>query len=94
VVTFLHRYTAGLRMTSPGYRTFTVAPRPGGDLSWARARLDCPHGTIEVDWAVEGGAFRLAVDVPAGTTATVVLPDSTVHEAPPGRHCWQSPLTR
>ena len=91
VVTFLHRYTAGLRMTSPGYRTFTVAPRPGGDLSWARARLDCPQGMIEADWAVQDGAFRLAVDVPPGTTATVVLPDGTVHESPPGQHCWQSP---
>ncbi len=33
VVSFLHRYTAGLAPTSPGYRTFAVRPRPGGGLS-------------------------------------------------------------
>ena len=30
VISFLHRYVAGLQRVEPGYRRFRVAPRPGG----------------------------------------------------------------
>ena len=30
VVSFLHRYVAGLQAVEPGYRRFRVEPRPGG----------------------------------------------------------------
>lgn len=86
VATFLHRYVAGLRPTSPGYRTFEVRPRPGGGLTWARTRHDSPYGPIEVAWRLEGDGLHVDVEVPGGTTATVVLPDGARHEAGPGRH--------
>ena len=90
VISFLHRHTAGLRPTAAGYRSFTVAPQPGGGLTWARARLECPYGPIAVDWEVEGDGLRLSVQVPAGTVGTVVLPDGSQYEASNGRHTWRS----
>ncbi|MFF5288365.1 glycoside hydrolase family 78 protein [Paractinoplanes globisporus] len=86
VVSFLHRYVAGLTPTAPGYRAFEVRPRPGGGLTWAHAAHESPYGRIEVRWSVTGGGIDLSVSVPPGTTATAVLPDGTTRELTPGEH--------
>jgi len=86
VATFLHRYVAGLRPTAPGYRTFEVRPRPGGGITWARARHLGPFGPIETAWAIRDGSLELDVTVPPGTTATVVLPGQEPRGVGPGRH--------
>jgi alpha-L-rhamnosidase len=92
VVSFLHRYVAGLRATAPGYRTFEVRPRPGGGLTSAEADLDTPYGRIQIGWRHEGDLFHLGLTVPAGSSGDVVLPDGTTHDAPPGRHAFTAPL--
>jgi alpha-L-rhamnosidase len=92
VVSFLHRYVAGLDLPAdpvaagPGYRRFRVRPRPGGGITWARAAHDCPYGRIEVRWSTAGGRFDLHVTVPAGTTAEVSLPDGRTRLLGPGGH--------
>jgi alpha-L-rhamnosidase len=86
VASFLHRYVAGLRPTGPGYRRFEVRPRPGGGITWARARHLGPFGPIEAAWTIGGGTMELDVQVPPGTTATVVLPGGEPGEVGPGRH--------
>ena len=88
VVSFLHQHVAGLRPTSPGYRTFDVRPTPGGGLTWARARHDSPFGSIVVAWRLEGVELHLDLEVPGGTTARVVLPEGTTATVGPGLHAW------
>ena len=90
VASFLHRYVAGLRPASPGYRTFEVRPRPGGGITSATTRHVSPFGPIEVSWRGEGRSMELDVLVPPGTTATVTLPGEAPVPAPPGRHRWTS----
>jgi alpha-L-rhamnosidase len=88
VVSFLHRYVAGIRMVDgeAAYRRFEVRPVRGGGLTWAEAELDSPYGRIRSAWRLDTGRFDLAVDVPPGTAATVVLPDGTATEVGPGHH--------
>jgi len=86
VISFLHRYTAGIELTEPGYRRFRVQPRPGGGLTSAEAAHESPYGRIESSWSLDGGRFELHVVVPAGTEAEVVLPDGSAHVAGPGEH--------
>jgi len=88
VATFLHRYVAGLRSTAPGYRTFEVWPRPGGGISSAMTRHIGPFGPIEVAWSLGNGSMTLDVLVPAGATASVVLPGGKQRVVEPGRHRW------
>ncbi|MFA9480067.1 family 78 glycoside hydrolase catalytic domain [Phycisphaerales bacterium AB-hyl4] len=60
--------------SSAGYRHVLIRPIPGGDLTWARAALTSPYGRIATHWEREGDQFSLRVEIPANTTATVVLP--------------------
>jgi alpha-L-rhamnosidase len=91
VAAFLHRYVAGLRPASPGYRTFDVRPRPGGGITSATARHISPFGPIEVSWWLAGGSMELDVLIPPGTTASITLPGEPPRHAPPGRHHWSAP---
>ncbi|MFO7281611.1 MAG: family 78 glycoside hydrolase catalytic domain [Thermoanaerobacterales bacterium] len=86
VISFLHRYVAGLRPVEPGYRRFLVQPCPGGGITSARTHHDSPHGRIAVAWRDEGGRLTVEVDVPTGTSAELRLPDGARHELGPGRH--------
>jgi alpha-L-rhamnosidase len=88
VVSFLHRYTAGIELVEPAYRRFRVRPRPGGGLTAAEGAHESPYGRIESSWQLSGTSFDLRVVVPAGTAAEVVLPDGRVDGAGPGTHTY------
>lgn len=95
VVSFLHRYTAGIRMldSAPAYQRFRIEPRPGGGITSADATHDSPYGPIRSSWQVDGERFSLDVSVPPGTTAEIRLPDGQAFEAPPGHHRTRSLLS-
>lgn len=99
VISFLHRYVAGIQQLEEhvAYRRFRIAPRPGGGLTSAWAAHECPYGRIESAWRMDGDRFALDVAIPPGTTAQVVLPDGSRHEAEPGHAaftCVTSASTR
>jgi Bacterial alpha-L-rhamnosidase C-terminal domain/Bacterial alpha-L-rhamnosidase 6 hairpin glycosidase domain len=67
-------YVLGVQPVNPGYQAFTVAPHPGS-LRWAEGAVPTPYGRIFVRWAKTGRRISVTVEVPAGTTALVTLPD-------------------
>jgi len=70
------RHVAGINSdeSQPAYKHFTIAPKPGGDLTWARGEYRSIRGTIVSHWRIKDGRFQLDVTIPANTTATVILP--------------------
>ncbi len=58
----------------PGYKHFTLRPRPGGGLTWARGAYRSLHGRIACAWRVDAGRLTIDVTIPANTTATVYVP--------------------
>jgi alpha-L-rhamnosidase len=64
----------GIREATPSYRTFVVAPQPGGKLNTARIGYDSVRGPIASAWTRDTNGLTLEVTVPANTTATVRLP--------------------
>jgi alpha-L-rhamnosidase len=62
----------------PAYEHFVIRPYPGGGLIWAKGAYHSIRGKIESSWSVTDGQLRLAVRVPANTTATVYVPAKEV----------------
>ena len=73
---WLWRNVAGLNPDeqSPGYESFTIAPRPTSTVSWCRSSYDSIRGPILIDWKCDGHQFKLDVTIPANSTATVIVP--------------------
>ena len=95
VVSFLHRYVAGIELLDehPAYRHFRVEPRPGGGAPPGPRRCnDSPYGRIESSWRRGEGVFRLTVGVPPGTTAEVRLPDGSRIDQGPGTRTYECAL--
>lgn len=68
----LPRKLMGIEPVEPGWKKFQIRPQLG-NLQWAEARTPTPCGSIFVR-AEAGPAFKLIVEIPAGTTAQVSLP--------------------
>ncbi|MET7896575.1 glycoside hydrolase family 78 protein [Streptomyces mirabilis] len=93
VADWLHRTVAGLAPAAPGYRRLRIAPRPGGELTHAEARLRTPYGEAEVSWSLAGPELTVKALVPPNTTAEVLLPGSgEIIEVGSGRHIWTVPF--
>jgi len=73
---WMWRHIAGLNPDDahPGWKHFTIAPRPGGGVTWAKGRYDSIRGEISSDWSVQAGKLTLRVTVPPNTTGTIVVP--------------------
>lgn len=84
---FLYQRIAGIEAVEPGYRSFRIRPVVGGGLTRAAGSTITPYGQIVSDWKIENGRFTLKIEVPAGTTCSIVLPDGTTAER--GSGTWQ-----
>ncbi|AXJ10973.1 alpha-L-rhamnosidase [Arthrobacter sp. PM3] len=93
VVSFLHRYTAGLRQApgSAAYEEIIIEPRPGAGLTSASTSHRGPRGLIETGWRIDDGALSVHVLVPPGTTAEVRLPGRPAAVVGPGTHTFSVP---
>lgn len=70
------RNLAGINLdeSRPGYKHFTLRPRPVSDLTWVKSTYQSIRGPIISSWKVTDRQFDLIVEIPANTTATVYLP--------------------
>jgi alpha-L-rhamnosidase len=75
VISFLHRYVAGLQRLEPTWTRFRVQPRPGGGVTSAETEHVTPHGPAAVSWRLDGDELQVEIVVPEGCTADVHLPD-------------------
>ena len=82
----------GLSALEPGYRTILLAPRPGGDLTWAKTSLNTPHGHAAVHWRLDAGELTVDVTVPDGCTAVLRLPGQDDRPLPAGEHRITAPV--
>jgi alpha-L-rhamnosidase len=74
---WFYSHVAGLQQTvdSRGFRELVVRPRPCGGMTAARASYQTAQGTFASSWTIEGGTFRLEVEIPPGSRATIETPD-------------------
>ena len=58
-----------------------IAPEIDPQLSWAKVSYASVRGPIETQWQKSDGKVDLQITIPANTTATVLLPVSSVGSA-------------
>ncbi len=79
---WLYTAVAGIRQAdgSEGFREIVFDPKVTADLPSAAGERETPYGTASIDWTQASGSIDASVEVPFGTTATVVLPDARLSE--------------
>ena len=69
-----------------GENHFTIAPRPGGHFTHARASCQSVYGLVESGWERNGDHYTFTVRIPCNTTARICLPDGSDHQVGAGRY--------
>lgn len=67
------RKLMGIEPLSPAWATFRIKPQIA-DLPWARLQAPTIKGPVKVFYEQDGDTFSMKVEIPANTTAQVVLP--------------------
>jgi alpha-L-rhamnosidase len=57
-----------------GFNKIIIQPQPVADLKWVKASYESVRGQIVSAWSREPGRFKLHLEIPVGSTATVFLP--------------------
>ena len=59
----------------PGYRHIIIEPDIPKGITWANTSKETPYGKVTSNWKIENGTYTLDVKIPAGSTASVCLPE-------------------
>ena len=86
---WLYRVVAGIRETSPGYRTLKLAPTLTKGLESVRAQFESVYGTVVSGYECKEGKLRVFVTVPANCTAEVVIPEHETVTVGSGSYEWE-----
>lgn len=83
VAGWFFQYVAGIDMDdeSNGYKSFIIAPKPGGTLTKARGIYNSMYGRIESSWEKTNEMFNLEIQIPPNTSAKVIFPCSDLKKA-------------
>lgn len=69
-----YKYYAGVNVSEPGFRRFSVKPQLPQGMSWAGCRLLTPSGEIEVRTELLTCGTEMKLTIPPNTEAEVWLP--------------------
>ncbi|MBS1727438.1 MAG: family 78 glycoside hydrolase catalytic domain [Armatimonadetes bacterium] len=82
----------GLDPATPAFKHILIRPTPVGDLTWAKGAHLSPYGWIRSSWTKDAKGFRLSIEIPANTTATVTLPSGKTQEVGSGKWSFAEQL--
>ncbi len=85
VCQWLFETVCGIKVTEENY--FTIAPQPGGTLTYASFSYDSIYGKVICAWHKNETEVNYSISIPANTSAKISLPDGTVECVTAGT--WQ-----
>jgi alpha-L-rhamnosidase len=85
---WMYRVMAGIEIDpeAPGYKHILIQPQPGGGFTSVHAEHTTMYGKLIAAWDASDAAFRLTVEVPANTHATVRLPHARLRNVMESGH--------
>ena len=86
VCEWLFHTSAGIKVA--GENRFEIRPIPGGSLEYASAEYNSVYGMVKSSWKRSGNEYRFECEIPANTTARVILPTGETHEITYGKYSY------
>jgi alpha-L-rhamnosidase len=85
---WLYTVVAGINtdVNHPGYKNIIFKPQPGGGLTHAKAAIETVYGKVASAWRIKDNEFIYTIEVPANTTAVVILPATDMQSVRSGKN--------
>jgi alpha-L-rhamnosidase len=96
VSAWMTRTLAGINIDpeNPGFKNSIIKPHFVAGLNHAKGSLNSIHGEIVSEWTRNAGEIILHLQIPANTTATVYLPESSEIKIVDGRELLEAKSTK
>ena len=69
-----------------GENHFSIAPKPGGSFTYAKASYESIYGKVESCWEKTETGFAFAVQIPTNSDALIRLPNGETHAVTSGEY--------
>ncbi len=87
---WMYRKVAGLSQLEPGYKKFQIKPMPVKGIEEWGVEFESVYGKIVGKTSCKNGKLHVHIEVPANTTALIILPEKEeVHEAGSGIYDYE-----
>lgn len=67
-----------------GKNHFVIKPIPGGNFKYANGEYNSVYGLVKSNWEIENNTYKYHIEIPANTSATIVLKDGRTFEVETG----------
>jgi hypothetical protein len=64
--------------SSVAYSDIIIAPKPAGNIKWAKCSYNSPKGVISTDWNIDRNTFSLTIEIPEDASAKIILPEDYI----------------
>ncbi len=72
---WMYRKIAGIQPAAPGYKKILIHPLLTRGMTEVSAEYESVYGTIKSAWTCKNGKITVDVEIPANTTAELILPE-------------------
>ena len=72
-----------------GENHFMIRPVPGGELTYAEANYKSLYGKVKSRWEKTDSGMKYTFEIPANTTAEIILPDEQTETVSAGRYSYE-----
>lgn len=72
---WMYRKIAGINQLEPGYKKILISPMFVKGIEEAEGTLESPYGKIVSRYSCKDGKIQIHVEIPANTTAVIILPE-------------------
>lgn len=78
---WMYSVVTGIDAGTPGYKHILIRPQPGEGLTFAEASYQSMYGEIKSGWKRTGSVMEISIEIPANTTAEIILPGAKMDNA-------------
>ena len=83
---WMFRKISGIDMSAPGFKKIVIAPEPDNAFTSAERTYMSEYGKVGTAWSKNEGKFKMKVEIPCNTTATVKMPNGGLYEVGSGTY--------